>query len=114
MEKTIATILFCFFVVTQLVSAHPPAKIVVEYDSATRMLTATISHPVADPKTHFIRKVDIAINGEEILEHRISRQDNDTTQSVSYLIPDAKKGDTISVEAYCNIGGKLTKEIKVR
>jgi len=29
------------------------------------------------------------------------------------LIPDAKAGDKLSVEGYCNISGKLEKEIVV-
>jgi hypothetical protein len=53
------------------------------------------------------------LNGKEIIQHIISRQDNNTEQIVAYLVPDAKEGDVLGIEAYCNISGKLKKEIKV-
>lgn len=92
--------------------AHPPSDIKITYDSRTRILKAVITHSVSDVKKHFINKVNVALNGRGTIEHSISRQDNNDTQTVSYLIPDAKPGDTLSVEAYCNISGKLKKEIK--
>ncbi|MFA4842575.1 MAG: hypothetical protein WC658_01910 [Candidatus Omnitrophota bacterium] len=97
---------------TENAYGHPPSDIAVTYDSATKTLHAVITHPVSNPERHFINKVDIRLNGQEIIEHRISMQDNNVNQAVSYLIPDVKDGDVISVEAYCNISGKLTKEIK--
>ena len=93
--------------------AHPSTDIKVEYSLKTRILTAIITHPVADPVKHHIGKVDISLNGEEIIEHKISKQDTNTTQFAAYMIPDAKVGDTIGVEAYCSINGKLKKDIKV-
>ena len=58
--------------------------------------------------------MDVGLNGKEIIEHSISREDNNETQTVSYLIPDVKDGDILSVEAYCSISGKLRKEIVVK
>jgi hypothetical protein len=94
--------------------AHPPSDISISYDPDTRMLQAVIIHnTITPPDTHYIKKVDVALNGKEIIEHQISRQDNNSSQTVYYLVPDARRGDTLSVEAYCNISGKLMKEIKI-
>mgnify|MGYP001570181913 FL=1 len=93
--------------------AHPPSDIKITYNPKTKILTAVIVHNVSDVKKHFINKVGVGLNGKEIIEHSISQQDNNISQTVSYLIPDAKAGDTLSVEGYCNISGKLKKEIKV-
>jgi desulfoferrodoxin (superoxide reductase-like protein) len=71
-------------------------------------------HNTSNPESHYINKVDIVLNGKEIIEHEISRQDNNTSQAVSYLIPDAKTGDKLSLEAYCSISGELRKEIEVK
>ncbi len=98
---------------TKNASAHPPSDILITYDTATKTLKAVITHQVSNPDKHFINKVDIQLNGQEIIEHKISRQDNNASQTVSYLIPEAKSGDTVSIEAYCNISGKLEKEIKL-
>jgi desulfoferrodoxin (superoxide reductase-like protein) len=94
--------------------AHPPYDIKITFDPKTKMLQAVIIHNVNDPLKHYIRKVDIGLNGKEIIEQRISRQDNSESQTVHYLIPDVKNGDALSVEGYCNISGKLKKEITVK
>jgi desulfoferrodoxin (superoxide reductase-like protein) len=102
-----------FLSIYSIALAHPPQDIIINFDSESNMLQAIIVHNVSNPTEHFIKKVDIGLNGEEIIEHKISRQDNNETQIVYYLIPDAKPGDTISVEAYCSISGTLKKEIEV-
>jgi len=114
MKKTAVLILLGIFAATSSIAyAHPPSDIIITYDAATKTLHAVIMHNVSNPTNHYIKKVDVGLNGQEIIEHRISRQDNNTTQTVSYLIPDVKTGDVLSVEAYCSISGKLEKEIKI-
>lgn len=113
MKKIIFWAMAIFLFSVSLAYAHPPQDISISFDLTTKMLTAVITHKVSNPANHYIKKVDIALNGVEIIEHRISKQDTNTTQTVSYLIPDVKNGDRISVEAYCSLSGKLEKEIKI-
>jgi len=114
MKKAAAFLLFFIFLVTTSKAfAHPPSDIKISFDPATKILQATIIHNTSNPASHYIKKVDVGLNGKEIVEQEISRQDNSESQTVSYLIPDAKDGDLLSVEGYCSISGKLTKEIKV-
>lgn len=114
MKKIILLFLVCFFItLCSLCFAHPPSDIIITYDPATKILKAVIMHNVSNTANHYIKKVDIGLNGKDIIVHQISRQDNNTDQPVAYLIPDAKPGDTLSVEAHCSISGKLKKEIKV-
>ena len=115
MKKTLVLALFCFFALAlKSAYAHPPQDITITFDAASKTLKAVIIHNVSNPLSHFIKKVDISLNGKEIIEHQISRQDNFNTQAVSYLIPDAKTADVVSVEAYCSISGKLKKEITIK
>jgi hypothetical protein len=111
MKKIIAFLVVSFFVCS-LAYAHPPSDIKITYDSKAKILKAVIMHNVSDAKKHFIYKVDVSLNGKEIISQAISQQDNNISQTVSYLIPDAKGGDALSVEAYCNLSGKLEKTIK--
>ena len=94
--------------------AHPPSDIKITFDPQTKILSAVIIHNVSNPTNHFIKQVDVGLNGKKIIEHSISREDNNETQTVSYLIPDVKDGDVLSVEGYCSISGKLKKEITVK
>lgn len=99
---------------TSIAYAHPPSDIKITFDLKTKMLEAVIVHNTSNPINHYIKKVDIGRNGKEIIEHMLSREDNNQTQTVRYLIPDAKDGDVISVEGYCSISGKLKKEITIK
>ncbi|RJP27188.1 MAG: hypothetical protein C4533_08250 [Candidatus Omnitrophota bacterium] len=113
MKKILFVILLVLFFASS-VFAHPPTRIEISYDKSTSILTAKITHPVEDPDRHYVSKVDVAVNGKEILEHKLSRQDNADYRIVTYLIPDVKEGDTISVEGYCSIMGKKEEGIKVK
>jgi len=115
MRKIACFFVFCFLItICSTAYAHPPSDIIITYDPQTKILHAVIMHNTSNPESHYIKKVDIVLNDKGIIEHEISRQDNNTSQTVSYLIPDAKIGDKLSVEAYCSISGKLKKEIEVK
>jgi len=100
---------FVFLFTFSNVYAHPPSDIRITFDSNTKMLTAVIEHITKDILHHYIKTVDVELNGSKILSHTISRQNNHNNQTVVYLIPDAKKGDVLSVEGTCSIHGKLKK-----
>jgi hypothetical protein len=111
--KIFICFIFLFFCAS-LGYAHPPAKIDIKYDAKTKMITADIIHIVMRSKSHYIIKVDIGLNGKEIKELKFKKQETYKKQSISYkIIADIKKGDKISVEAYCSLSGKLQKEIVV-
>jgi len=113
MKKTACAFVFILSLYANAL-AHPPSDIKISYEPATGILQAIVVHNVSTPDSHYIKKVDIGLNGKEIAELKFFRQDNDLAQPVSYAVPNAKPGDTISVEAYCSISGTLTKEIKVQ
>jgi len=69
----------CFILFYGLAYAHPPSDITITYDTATKTLHAVIKHEVSNPQNHCIKKVDVGLNGKEIIEYTISRQDNNTT-----------------------------------
>jgi hypothetical protein len=103
-----------FSLVSSQVYAHPPSDINITFDSNTKILQAQMIHGTGNPMKHYINKVHIALNNKVIIEHKISLQDNNQSQSVSYFIPDVKSGDIISVAGYCNLSGKLTKKIEAK
>lgn len=115
MKRITALLFVCLFLaVCSTAYAHPPSDIIITFDNKTKTLSAVIMHNVSNPASHFIRKVDIALNGKDIITHTFSRQDNNVSQTVSYFVPDVKTGDILSVEAHCSISGKLEKEIEIK
>jgi desulfoferrodoxin (superoxide reductase-like protein) len=103
---------FVFILLSAVAYAHPPSDIKITFDSETKMLNALIIHDVSNPSKHYIKEVDVFLNGKEIIRQSISQQDNFDSQRVSFFIPDAKINDVFSVEAYCSISGKLEKQLK--
>jgi len=114
--KRIAAFLmvFVFAAAISTAYAHPPSDIKITFDSKTKMLQAVIMHNTSNPLNHYIKTVDIGLNGKKIIAQIISRQDNNESQTVSYFIPDVKDGDLLSVDGYCSISGNLKKEITVK
>lgn len=113
--KKITIICACivFFSALSNLYAHPPTDIKITFDSNTKMLKAVIEHNTRNVLNHYIKTVNVELNGIKIISHNISREDNNNTQTVVYLIPDVKKGDIISVEAFCNIRGSLKKPYRI-
>ena len=111
--KKIALLLCGLLVLSTAAFAHPPSDIKIQFDDRLNTLTAVIEHPVSNPNTHYIKKVDIGLNGKEIETLPFTKQDNNAAQIIIVALPQATKGDVLSVEAYCNLSGKLKKEIKV-
>jgi desulfoferrodoxin (superoxide reductase-like protein) len=111
--KKLAILLCGLLALSTAAFAHPPSDIKIQFDDKLNTLTAVIEHPVSNPDTHYIKKIDIGLNGKEIETLTFTEQDNNAAQIVIIALPQATKGDVLSVEAYCNQSGKLEKEIKV-
>lgn len=112
--KKLVCFAIVFFLGMSALYAHPPSDIKISFDPSVKLLEADIVHNTSNPTKHYINKIDVALNGKEIIEHSISRQDNNQSQTVRYYIPDAKDGDKLSVEGYCSVSGKLEKKISVK
>jgi hypothetical protein len=109
--KKVLILVAVFSAFNLLAYAHPPSDIQITFDGKTKMLNAVILHGTGNPQHHYIKKVDVGLNGKEIIAQAVSQQDNNVSQTVSYFIPDVKNGDKLSVEGECNLSGKLKKEI---
>jgi hypothetical protein len=115
MKKVVSFVMALgFLAISSAAFAHPPVSIAITYNKETKIADAVIVHPVSNPATHYIYKVDVGLNGKEIVTHAISLQENNNEQHVSYRLPDAKAGDKVSIEGYCNLSGSLTQEITVQ
>lgn len=114
MKTTLSALILASLLLTGTQAfAHPPAAITIRFDSKTQTLTAVIIHPVSNPKSHFINKVDIGVNGQEVKSLSLEFQENRREQNIVAVLTEVKPGDSVSVEGYCNLSGKLEKEIKV-
>ena len=88
------------------VFAHPPEGIDLVFDPNKKVLRVNIPHVVDDPSKHYIEKVVVELNEEEIITQTFKMQKDKKTQEIMYVVIDAQAGDKIAVTAYCNISGK--------
>ena len=62
------TALLIFFAGVSFAYAHPPYDIKITFNPETKVATAVIMHNVSNPLNHYIKKVDVGLNGKEIIE----------------------------------------------
>jgi desulfoferrodoxin (superoxide reductase-like protein) len=114
-KKVFLSMIFTVMVLANLsVYAHPPSDIIITYDTQTKVLHAVVMHNTMNTVKHYIKKVEVALNNKLIITQMFALQGNNVSQDVTYIVPDAKIGDKISVEGECNISGELKKEIIVK
>lgn len=108
-------IIFCLGIVSLPASrlyAHSPEKVVLSYDQDTHSLTAEVVHPVADPGTHFVNRIQVLLNDKMIIKKEPPRQ-NTTGVSEVFPLTDVKSGDIVKVIAFCNRWGERSEQIQI-
>jgi len=48
-------------------AAHPPAQVSLAYDSPNQSLNVTTTHAVSNPTSHYVYKIAVQKNGEQVL-----------------------------------------------
>ena len=113
--KVIQPIYLVLFIaiLTEASYAHPPKDIELSFDAEKVTLSVSVLHKVAKYKKHYIEKIVVALNDEEIITQIFNIQGSKDKQEVCYIIPGVKDGDKFSVTAYCNISGKKTSTLQI-
>ena len=90
--------------------AHPPASLdgSLQPDGKLRL---QLSHTVNDPVKHYINRVVVRKDGNVVAEQVFTKQSDRTGLGLDLVVPGLSKGQTIQVEADCNIFGSLKKTI---
>ncbi|WP_321507097.1 hypothetical protein [uncultured Methanoregula sp.] len=91
-------------------AATPPSAVILSYNEQASELSVTISHPVADPTTHYIREVVITVNGKTIKDTPYTSQPSADTFTYTYPLQ-TKPGDDIEVTANCNLAGSKSSHL---
>ena len=111
MKKIALTLVFCLMI-AQNAYCHTPSKIGTE--RLGTQITVTVIHGVLDPKTHYIKRIEITLNGMKTIEQNFTMQTDDDMQQVIYVIPSLQTGDKMTITATCNTSGEFTKEIMIQ
>jgi hypothetical protein len=92
--------------------AHPPQDMILEYDLDAELLSVIIIHNSPAPTVHYVNKIEIEQNDELIFSEEYTSQPTTSEYTYTYEIQ-AVIGDELTVIAYCNIQGSITRSITV-
>ncbi len=92
-------------------AAHPPSEVRLAFDGQSQSLKVTVTHVVSNPSAHYIYKIIIMKNGEQVLAKEYKSQPS-STFTYDYPI-NASPGDVLKADAYCVIAGSRSAEITV-
>jgi hypothetical protein len=101
-------LLLAFTCITPL-SAHPASDMKLQYNTLTHQLNVTITHPVEDPGTHYIRQVVIK-QDTETRTFSYSSQPSRESMTYQYALPPDTPGP-VEVTASCSIGGNIARTL---
>jgi hypothetical protein len=94
------------------VAAHAPTAMNISFDPVTAKIYVTITHPVDDPATHYLSRVQVKLNGNVISDPDYKGQPAKDTFTLTYDV-NAHSGDEVRVTATCVRGGSLEKTYTV-
>jgi len=113
MRKIAVFLVLLLAVAVRCAYAHTPSEMKISFDPETKVLKLVIMHDTPDVVLHYIKRVNVELNGKEVINDVLARQENDKSETLSYTIPNAKPGDIITVYVRCSIIGRLKGKIKV-
>jgi hypothetical protein len=87
-------------------SATDPEKVDVFYNSYTKALTVTITHPSNNPSGHYVKEVTVKKNGAVVQRSAYTKQDGDVF-TYTYKMQ-ATGQDMIEVTVTCSAHGSKT------
>jgi len=102
-----------WLVMTVSVLAHPPSDIKINYNPKTQLLSITVDHQVENPKPHYIKEIEVFLNGKKIILQNFNQQAGQLVQVAIYQVYGLIPGDKIGVEAECSRFGSLRKDFKI-
>ncbi len=111
MKKLYILVMILFLPV--LLKSHPASEVKLKFNQESQVLEVAALHDSKNIQKHFIDKVTVYLNGNEIITQVLFAQENREKQVLKYRITDAQAGDVIQVEVKCNVYGKQKNEYKI-
>jgi len=111
-KLSLLAFLFCIVmgIITGGALANRPRDIVAEFDSTTKMLKIEVVHPVCSVESHFVKELQIFLNGKLMVVQNFDSQFSKRTQEVFYVLIDALAVSAIVIQAECSIYGSSKKK----
>lgn len=93
--------------------AHAPSEMEISFDQEEGVLTIVALHNVGNPGNHYVDQVTISQESNQLIVHKISKQDDNDKVTLIYRIPDTESGMKLNIVVSCNRIGKLSREFTI-
>lgn len=94
------------------VSAHLPSDLNLTYNQSTGNLSAMFTHQVANPTTHYLKNVQISLDGNETINQDYTSQPTADIFTYIYAL-NATPATVIDVIGKCSIGGSIERSLRI-
>lgn len=109
---TLLPAILLFLSLSGAVTAHPPSAVTPAYSQETGEIVVMVQHPVGDPKTHYIKSVEVLKEGVPFMSRSYSLQTGNP-ESEYRLLVSGSPGERLTVIATCNIYGATRGELEI-
>ena len=113
MKKWIISALYlCWIVGTGF--AHSPSGLKLEFDAENQLLKVDFTHKVSNPNDHFVFKLTVALDKDQIIEQSVALQETDQGGTFVYKIIGLEKNDELTVTVNRNKGGRKRETLVIQ
>ncbi len=109
-----ASVIALLLISASAAMAHPPSSMELEYSRDEGILTIWIAHAVGNVSSHFIKEVEIKVDGDEVAELKYRSQSERDGERIVVTIGRFGPGTSVEVKAECSRSGDMTKKIVVQ
>jgi len=106
-----AALVLAIFLLALPAGATSPKQVTLDYNRGTKTLTVTADHYTFAPTMHFVKTIEVEVDGVKVTTKTMTGQTNNNQQIVKIPLPDVKPGAKITVTCYCSLFGSKSAEI---
>jgi len=107
MPAAFIAVLFFTITLPGIAAAHPPKEVTLSYDPPSGNLQVTILHSSLFPNNHYIKRVEVSVNGKALNSFDYKSQPDQPSFTYTYPIK-VTAGDALEASAFCSLFGSKT------
>jgi desulfoferrodoxin (superoxide reductase-like protein) len=112
MAGVVFSLLFLFSLAASAL-ANEPQDIQLEWDAGNHTLAVSVAHRTHDAKRHYIRRIDVTVNGKRVESRSFEKQPDNKGLFARIPLNHLPKDAIVTVKAYCNLGGAGKESLKI-
>ncbi len=93
--------------------ANEPQDIQLKWNAEHRTLSVYVAHRTHDVKRHYIKHIDVTVNGKRVESQNFRSQTDNKGTYTRFTLDHLPKDAVVTVKAYCNLGGSRKESIKI-